>query len=259
MRRAGLLLVTASALCATIAPAHAERLISSLSSHQVLINSSFTGTELVLFGAIERDAATVARRGGYDIIVTVKGPRENLVTRKKERVLGIWTNAESHTFVDTPGYVAVLANRPLDAVMTPELAQKLELGLQNISIKQKISIAQVPTSSNDTFRNAMITLRKEHGLYREETNAVTFLTPNLFRAAIQLPAESPVGNYEVEINLFADGASLTQTSSAFEIVKVGVEQFIASAARDHGVWYGLATTLMALMTGWLASIVFRRD
>lgn len=259
MKRTALLLAVTGMVCAGMVRAHAERLISSLSSHQVLINSSFTGTELVLFGAIERDAATVARRGGYDIIVTVKGPRENLVTRKKERVLGIWTNAESHTFVDTPGYAAVLTNRPLNTIMTPELAQKLELGLQNISIKQKISIAQVPTSSNDTFRNAMIALRTEHGLYREETNAVTFLTPNLFRAAIQLPAEAPVGNYEVEINLFADGASLTQTSSAFEIVKVGVEQFIANAAREHGVWYGLATTFMALMTGWLASVIFRRD
>jgi uncharacterized protein (TIGR02186 family) len=76
-----------------LSPASAERLITSLSSHQVLVSSSFTGTELVLFGAIERDGATVVRKGGYDIVVTVSGPRETLVVRRKDRVAGIWTNA----------------------------------------------------------------------------------------------------------------------------------------------------------------------
>ena len=50
------------------APSGAERLVTSLSSHQVLVTSSFTGVELVLFGSVERDAATVPRRGGYDIV-----------------------------------------------------------------------------------------------------------------------------------------------------------------------------------------------
>jgi hypothetical protein len=40
---------------------------------------------------------------------------------------------------------------------------------------------------------------------------------------------------------------------------VGIEQFVANSARDHALLYGLATTLMALLTGWFASIVFRRD
>jgi uncharacterized protein (TIGR02186 family) len=88
---------------------------------------------------------------------------------------------------------------------------------------------------------------------------VTFLTPNLFRAGIRLPAEALVGSYEVEIKLFADGTNIARTSSALEVVKVGVEQFVATAARDYGLLYGLGTTLMALLTGWFASVVFRRD
>ena len=88
---------------------------------------------------------------------------------------------------------------------------------------------------------------------------MTFLTPTLFRAAIPLPAEAPIGNYDVDVKLFADGALLTRANSAFEIVKVGFEQFVANAARDHGLLYGLATAMMALLTGWFASVVFRRD
>ena len=52
---------------------------------------------------------------------------------------------------------------------------------------------------------------------------------------------------------------VTKADTAFEIVKVGFEQFVATTARQDGFAYGLATALMALMTGWMASIVFRKD
>ena len=72
----------------------------------MLVTSSFTGDELVLFGSIERDAATVAAHGRYDIVVTVTGPRETLVTRRKDRVVGIWINVESRSFLNVPTYLA---------------------------------------------------------------------------------------------------------------------------------------------------------
>jgi uncharacterized protein (TIGR02186 family) len=237
-----------------VRPAVAERLVTSLSTHQVMISSNFTGTELVLFGSVERDAATVPRRGGYDIIVTVIGPREGMVTRRKGRILGIWTNVESFTFDRAPAYLAVLSNRPLDAIVPPDIARRAEIGLQNFPLTQT-SGGQPP----GLFRDALIRLRTQRGFYREETSAVTFLTPNLFRASIAIPAESELGNYEVDVKLYADGTNIARTTSALEIVKVGIEQFVANAARDHALLYGLATTLMALLTGWFASIVFRRD
>jgi uncharacterized protein (TIGR02186 family) len=113
--------------------------------------------------------------------------------------------------------------------------------------------------ANDPFRAALVRLMQERGLYGEEPNAVTFLTPTLFRAAIPLPAQVPTGGYTVDVKLFADGNLVAQSNSAFEIVKVGFEQFVANAAREHGLLYGLATTMMALATGWIASIAFRRD
>ncbi len=258
MTRARAAAALGALICAS-SPACAEKLVSSLSTHQVLITSSFTGTELVLFGSVERDAATVPRRGGYDLVVTVLGPRQTLVTRKKERVFGIWTNATSRTFVETPAYLAVLSNRAIDQITSPENMQRLAIGLANVPIPQKVGISKVPTVPDDTYRVALIRLKAGHGLYREEANAVTFLTPTLFRASITIPAEAPLGNYEVDIKLFADGTNLAQTTSALEIVKVGVEQYVANAARDHALLYGLATMLMALTTGWLASVIFRRD
>jgi uncharacterized protein (TIGR02186 family) len=240
---------------AAAAPVHAERLVVSLSAHRVLINPSFTGAEPVLFGTVERDSTSATRRSGYDVVATVIGPRQDLVTRQKERVFGIWVNAASRTFLEVPTYLTVLSNRPLTAIAGADTLQRLQIG-----------VAQTPLTSNaaddpatDAFRAAFLRLNREHGLYREEANAVTFLTPNLFRAAIELPANAPTGNYEVDVKLFGDGVLLARQTSAIEIVKVGFEQFVASAAREHGFIYGLATATLALLTGWAGSIVFRRD
>ena len=112
---------------------------------------------------------------------------------------------------------------------------------------------------DDPFRASFIRLKTQHELYVQRTNGVTLLTPTVFRAEIPLPAEAPIGNYDVDVKVFAEGASLTRGNSAFEIIKVGFEQFVANAAQDYGLLYGITTAMMAIMTGWFAAVVFRRD
>jgi len=253
----GALAIAFAALLTGAVPASAERLIASLTNHRVMITSNYTGVELVLFGSIERDAAP-APNGRYNIVVTVTGPRESLRTRRKQRVLGIWVNTQSRTFVDPPSYLAVLASRPLDTITSAENLRRLKLGIANTPLPELVN-NDIGEVSNDPFRTALIGLMRERGLYSDKPNAVTFLTPSLFRTSIVLPAQVPIGNYTVDVKLFADGKLLAGTDSAFEIVKVGFEQFVVNAARDHGLLYGIATALMALLTGWTASVAFRRD
>jgi uncharacterized protein (TIGR02186 family) len=240
-----LVIVALLAAVASETPVHAERLVASLSTHRVSITSNFTGAELVLFGAIERDAASVSRRGGYDIIAMVIGPRQTLVVRRKERVAGLWVNAGSRTFVDVPSYLATLSTRAPATIAAVETLRRLQIGPSY--------------ATEDVFRAAVLRLKAQRRLYADGANAVTFLTPTLFRASILLPADVPVGCYDVDVKLFADGAMIARTSSALDIVKDGFEQFVATAAREHGLAYGLASAAMALMTGWLASVVFRKD
>ena len=245
-------------LLVAVGAARAERLIVSLSNHHVMITSNYTGVDLVLFGSVERDAAAAGRRSPYDIVATITGPRQPLRTRRKQRVLGIWVNTASRTFVDPPSYLAVLSSHPLEAITGAENARRLQLGIANVPLPELIN-NDIGEVSNDPFRAALVRLMQERGLYGEQPNAVTFLTPMLFRAAFSLPAQVPIGSYNVDVKLFADGNLIAHTDSAFEIVKVGFEQFVVAAAYEHGLLYGLATAVMALITGWIASVVFRRD
>jgi uncharacterized protein (TIGR02186 family) len=258
-RIAAIVLTLAACGFAGAGAARAEKLIVSISNHRVTVTSSYSGEQLVLFGSIERDAAAPVRHGGYDIVVTVAGPRADMVTRRKERRFGIWLNADSRQFLNVPIYLAVSSNRAIDDVAPADVRRRRQLGIDNVLLTQRVGIDYADVVASDPFRRAFVRLRSEQGLYREAANGVTFLTPTLFRTGIALPAEVPTGTYDVDIKLFTDGVLIGDTQTAFEIVKVGFEQFIATAAHQHRWGYGLATALMALMTGWMASIVFRKD
>ena len=253
---AGTITLVCAAICLA-ADARAERLILSVSTHQVAIRSNFTGVDLTLFGTIEADAATVGRGGGgYNLIATVIGPRQSMVTWRKERIAGVWVNTDSRTMEEVPAYLSVLSNRPTAAIAGPDVLRRFSVGLQNsLSREPRADLGQEDTE----FRDAFVRVKREQGLYREMNNAVTFLTPTLFRATVPLPANVPIGEYEIQLKLFADGVMIAQEATAFEIVKVGFEQYIATAAREQGLLYGIATAMLALLTGWLGALIFRMD
>jgi len=239
--------------------AGAERLVSSLSNHIVQVTSNFTGVELTLFGTVENDQTTAPRNDRYDIVATVTGPRQSVVALRKGRIFGIWMNAESRTFVDAPSFLEVLSTRPFASITDAETLRREQIGIADMSLQQQTGPDVAKATPNSLFRQAFVRIKQDRHLYGETTDGVTFLTPSLYRATIFVPAEAAVGNYDVDIKLFAGGAVIARTNSAFEIVTVGFERFIAGAAVDYGLAYGVVAAMMAVMTGWLASVVFRRD
>jgi uncharacterized protein (TIGR02186 family) len=255
MRRALLLL----ALLIAAAPAQAERLVVSLSNHRVAVTSSFVGEDLVLFGTIEPDPGQTRMRSGYDLAVTVAGPPESLRTRRKERVLGIWVNVDSRAFVNVPSYLAVLSNRPATQIAPAETLRRLQVGMRNVLLTQHIGPDFADTVPDDPFRQAFVRLKEQQHLYVQSPEAVTFLTPTVFRASIPLPANAPTGTYTIDVKLFAGGALAARAKTALEVIKTGFEEYVAEAAQRHGLLYGIGTAAMALAIGWLASVVFRRD
>jgi uncharacterized protein (TIGR02186 family) len=247
----------ALAIAGWIAPAHAERLITSVSSSRVLITSSYTGAELVLFGAIERDGVSISRSGTLDLVVTVRGPTGLFTVREKKRFGPFWVNADQAKYADVPGYIAIHSSRPLAEVTSEQLRERFQVGLE-LMVAARGGVGQNSRRIKD-FHEALIRLRKDQKLFQENDKGVVFLAPNLFRAQIILPATAPLGNYEAITQLFADGALLATEKSDFEVVKIGFEARVAQAAFGNPVQYGFFTVMLALGFGWVAHYVFRRD
>ncbi|MFE1600320.1 TIGR02186 family protein [Methylobacterium sp. ID0610] len=253
--RALALLLGLAAYGLTAIPAAAESLVVSLSFTRLAITSNYAGSSVAIFGAVERDAQMAARRGAYDVVVTIRGPRQSLTVREKEALGPLWVNRAQRKFAEVPAFLAVLASRPLAEVADEATRRRLRLGLRAIVESPEMTASP----EDDPFRDALLRLRRSERLFVENEAAVRFLTPTVFRATVPLPARAPVGAYDVEVALLAGTVPLARESARFDLVKTGVEQGLASVARDWSLLYGVGTGVLALLSGWLASVIFRRD
>lgn len=251
MKRTGSLLAMLAVLVFCMGQARAENLIISLSSSQVAITSTYIGTDLVIFGVIGRDQASATRSEHYDIVVSARGPRSHMVVREKAPFGPFWVNQREQKFTFVPATMAVASNRPLDDITSPEMQSRYQLGLDSAML--------TADRRDERFVKALIRLKQHDRLYASLPHNVEFITPNVFKAVIPVPARAPTGLYDVEVALLSGSVRLTSQSTHFEVIKTGFEQDVAEAARLHGWLYGFAALLMAGLFGWLATIVFRRD
>ncbi|WP_350332824.1 TIGR02186 family protein [Coralliovum pocilloporae] len=246
-----------------VSPTASESLIATLSSLEVKIHSQFTGTDIVIFGAIERDAQTVARADPYDIVAMVEGPRETIVSRKKERVVGLWINRESHTFAGVPSFLSIHSSRPLSDIATDRTLARHQIGLTNrVLIEDVGDTFVIPDADQDPtldHKEAVSRLREKDGLYKQVEGKIEFLNDTIFKTDFFLPGNVKTGPYRVKIFLFRGGVLLDRKEELLTIDKTGFEAWTYEASRDYALYYGIASVLIAIFTGWVGSVVFRRN
>lgn len=235
----------------------AEELVTALSTHRVEISSSYAGAQLVIFGSIERVGRTIARGDPYDLVITVRGPRKTHIVREKELVGPVWINRAQRRFMEVPSFIAVASNRPLELIADPQQRRQQAMGVENILMPPQTGFDL--DAGEAAFRDALVRLASNDGLYAEVPLGVTFLSPTLFRAPITLPGLAPPGSYDVEVVLLSGSVPLSRQSTNFEVVTIGVDQRIKLVSQRASFTYGITTVLLALFFGWLASVIFRRD
>lgn len=250
MRRAALLALLAPLLIGQARPV----LVPDVSQRDIEIIYSFTGAELLLFGAILYPRGRAPERPA-DIAVVVKGPVEPIVLREKQKVAGIWVNADSARFRSAPAFYAVASSRPLDRIIDERTAAIYELGINNLQLSP--ADADTPDEAN-RFEAGLVDLRQRSALYAEQPGAVLITDGVLYRARIRIPARVPVGTYTAETFLIQDGKVIAAAVRDITIRKGGFEQFVAQAAEEHSIVYGLAAVALSVALGWAAGTLFRR-
>jgi len=238
-------------IAAAAAPAFAaEDIVSGLSQDQIAINSSYTGSDIVVFGTIERPAAP----SGRDIVVVVRGPDTDVTVRRRDRVAGIWINRDAAKFSAMPAFYFLASTRPLNAIAPADVLDRYRLGAMHLK-------PAAITSHHDSlpFRQAAIRQLAAQGLYTDAPGAIDFHSENLFKTVVPIPASVARGQYNVEVYLFRDGDVESVQSTPFFIDQIGLERRLFNFAHNQPLGYGLLTVFMSLLFGWATSVLMRRS
>ncbi len=228
--------------------ARGQDLVADLSSHLIAITTGFTGTEVVLFGSVE---------DGGEVAVVVRGPSQTLTVRRKARTLGIWVNVESMDFTGVPSFYWLATSAPLDELAEPTVLARHGIGVDHLRLPPA-DPALAGSAGHDSFRAALVRNQQERGLYSLRPGRVAFLGQRLFRTNLFFPANVPTGQYTVSVLLFRDGVVASAQTTPLIVSKIGVGAAIFAFAQQEAAAYGLAAISLAVATGWIAGVVFRR-
>ena len=253
-------LLTAMPLCAQVAagtetaPAKPpEQIVAGLSRDNIGITTSFDGSQILIYGAIKRQAPEPEDQK-LAVIVTLEGPLGPVLIRRKSREFGIWVNTASVGVASAPSYYAVATSGPLDKILDRRVDVQ-----QRISIPMAMRAFSGPLLVQNTqpFTQAMIRIRERQGLYQLETGGVRLVENTLFRADFSLPANLTEGEYKTRIFLLRDGKLVDQYQSAISVNKVGLERWLYTLSHQHAALYGLLSLAVAVIAGWAAAAIFR--
>lgn len=241
------------------APVHGEELQIGVSVDTVPVSSSFSGTRIFVFGSIEDPEPTATSLYEYSVLVTVKGPARDLVVRKKQRVLGVWVNRDSRTYGEVPGFYTIVSANPVQDAAAADVLKKNRLGVSNLDFYLIGQDRQTLMLKDPEFSAALNRIRSDEELFTEQDTGLTFIGKTLFRAAVELPANVPIGEHRVTAHLLLKGEIIDTKTASFTVAKVGFERWIYELAYENGLLYGLMAVLLAISTGWLANVIFRKE
>ncbi len=250
MIRALLLFLLAPMLLGQAQP----RLVPDVSQREIEIRYSFSGAEILLFGAILFPGGRTPDEA-VDIAVVLRGPPERIVVREKQKVAGIWINVERVRFRSAPAFYALASSRPIKDLVDERTAAIYELGLQSLQLSPG---GGASTEVMRRFEHGLIDLRQRKQVYAEYPGGVEISENVLYRARITVPAQVPVGTYTAETFLIRDGRIVAGAAREINIEKLGFERFVAEAAERWSLAYGIVAVFLSLLLGWGASALFSR-
>lgn len=228
-------------------------LVPEISQHEVRVRQGFTGTELLLYGAI-LDPRGQRASGEYDIVVVLKGPTDAVRIREKERVAGIWVNADSSDFRSVPSFYAIASSRPIDDIVGPRTAAIYELGVDYLQLSPT---GRIDPEQQARFASGLVDLKRRERLYVQDDTGVTISGNVLYQARIALPSSVQVGRYTAETFAISNGRVIASATAEVEVVKEGFERVVADRAEDSSFLYGLFAIFLSLFMGWAAGRLFQ--
>jgi len=236
----------------TLTGARDAILIPEISQHEIQVRQGFTGADLLLFGAILNPDGLRAGRD-YDIVVVLKGPTQSIVLREKQKVAGIWINADSAEFRSAPAFYAIASTRPVREIVDEKTAAIYELGLPWLQLSP---IGAIEPEEQTRFAAGLVELMSRHGLYDQGERGVQVSGQVLYQARIALPSSVQTGTYTAETFAISRGRVVASATSRVEVRKLGFEGAVVRFAEESSFLYGVLAVAVSVLMGWIAGRLF---
>ena len=238
-------------LVALVAPAWGQTeapLVARLSNDRVEVTTTFDGSSILVFGSTTQPIGP----GGAEILIVTSGPSQPFTVRRKIRLAGLWFNGPAARFSSVPGFYAVAGTLPAWRLLPEALRRRYGLGLDMLPLSS--TGARAPQ-----FRAALLELKQGAGLWQEDAAPVEISANRLFYARLPLPATIPAGEFRVQVLLVESRRVTAEEELRFVVERVGTAATIADVSRETPLLYGVICVLLAALSGWLGSVVFRRS
>lgn len=246
----GLLLI--GLLLAALPTRAQEEVVADLSQHRVAITTDFDGSEILVFGAVKREAPIDPAPLG--VIVTVEGPPQTLTVWRKSRIAGVWANTSAVEIDSAPSFYAVATSAPVEDILL-----QVEDLRHRITPRRAIRSVGAPDEVLDSpeFTAALVRIREGERLYQINESVVSLAQETLFSTAVDLPANLVEGDYTVRIFLTRNREIIASFDTEIFVQKEGLERFLYAMAHERPFYYGMMSLIIAGAAGWGASAAAR--
>jgi uncharacterized protein (TIGR02186 family) len=240
-------LVVLLVLLWTAVPASAQvDVVLTNSDPVVAVHSNFRGQEVTLFGAVELPPP---EGQSYSIVVVVQGPSTDWVVREKQRRFGFVLNSDSARYLRVPSYYGIFSTRPLEQIGIEDQA-RFNLSALAASLRDQ--------DADAAFDAEFVRLMSDRRRFTVADRGITTLSPSTFLVRLPIPSDATNGLYLARALVLLDGEIVGETTTRFTVRMQGFERLVAEVARSNPPLYGFATIMIALATGWLGGVLFRR-
>lgn len=249
-----------------------ESIVAGLSQNRVSITTDFVGSNILIFGAVKREA--MIPTDPLDVVIVVEGPKSEVLVRRKERRAGIWVNAEAVPVAGVPSFYAVASSGPLDAMLPGQVDEREGISVRG-SLKALVPMpapeaaeGEAPTDAArkaaqdeadfiESFPDAVVRIRTDEGFFSVTEGAVSLREETLFETRFELPSNLTEGAYRARIFLLRGGEVVSRHVANIDVRKVGLERWLYTLAHENALLYALMSIVIAVIAGWGASAFFR--
>jgi uncharacterized protein (TIGR02186 family) len=238
-----------------ITPEGQEKVVTAASKNLIEIGLSYHGDQIHFFG--------ISPLKDCDLVIKLTAEKsEEVKLSLKGRVGPFWMTVKQYDVAEVPFMYKIHSTKPLDQIVSPELAQQMELGYSSIQKKMKLHLARgtaAPEDADLVFRG-LVKIKEKANLYNlvADPKRLEVAEGLLYKHYFRFPPAATEGRYVVESFAFKDRQFLGYGKDVIQIKKVGLEYWLTDISQNHPVFFGIMAVFIALGAGLLVGMIFRK-